>query len=140
MPNIRDIIINVGTAVATRITNAKAYTAPPDSVNEFPAVIPLLDPFDPAVAFQGNSFQGTLRIVFLIERAERREAWLRLYDHMDATGSGTSVIAALRVDERFGSAVDSSAVVRVENIGQRTIAGGDYIGFDTLVEFIQTVA
>lgn len=139
MPNIRDIVTNAGTAVATRITNARAYDYPPDSVNQFPAVIVLMEPFDPAIAFQGNSFEGTLRVVFLIERAEKREAWLRLWDHMDSTGSGTSVIAALRADERFGSAVDTSSVARVENIGERQLAGGSYVGFDVLVPFIQSV-
>ena len=138
--NIRDILTNVGTAVSSRLTNSQTYTYPADSVNQFPAIIPLLDSFDPAVAFGGNSFQGTLRIICLIERAEKREAWQRLYEHMDSTGSGTSVLAALRVDERFGSAVDSSDIVRVENIGERTLAGGVYVGFDVLVAFITSVA
>ena len=131
---------NVGTAVSTRLTNAQAYTYPPDSVNQFPAIIVTMDNFEPAVAFGGNSFQGTLRVTCLIERAEKRETWQRLYEHMDSTGSGTSVLAALRVDERFGSAVDSSDLVRVENIGQRELAGGLYVGFDVLVAFITSVA
>ena len=137
--NIRNILTNAGTAVSSRLTNAQTYTYPPDSVNQFPAIIPVLDSFDPTVAFGGNSFQGTLRVICLIERAEEREAWQRLYEHMDSTGSGTSVLAALRVDQRFGSAVDSSDLVRVENIGERTLAGGVYVGFDVLVSFITSV-
>lgn len=137
--NIQDIIKNAGTAVATRITNAQAYDAPPDSINQFPAVITMLEAFDPQVAFSGNSFEGTLRIIFLVERSENAEAWRRLYQHLDSTGSGTSVIAALRVDPRFGSAVDSSDIVRVENIGGRDISGGRYVGFDVLVPFIRAV-
>ena len=137
--NIRNILTNAGTAVSSRLTNAQTYTYPPDSVNQFPAIIPVLDSFDPTVAFGGNSFQGTLRVICLIERAEKREAWQRLYEHMDSTGSGTSVLAALRVDQRFGSAVDSSDLVRVENIGERTLAGGVYVGFDVLVSFITSV-
>ena len=137
--NIRNILTNVGTAVSTRLTNSQTYTYPPDSINQFPAIIPTLDSFDPEIAFGGNSFQGTLRIICLIERADKREAWQRLYEHMDSTGSGTSVLAALRVDNRFGSAVDSSDVVRVENIGQKTVGEVGYIGFDVLVSFITSV-
>ena len=140
MPNIGSIITNAGTAVASRITNAHAYEGPPDSVNQLPAVIVLLENFDPSIAFGGNSFEGTLRFIFLIERSESGEAWRRLWTHLDVTGSGTSVIAALRADPRFGSAVDSSFVARVENIGGRQMMGGVYLGFDVLVPFVHTVA
>ena len=139
MGTFADIVKNVGTAVSTRVTGANYYDYPPDSPSQFPAIIVTLVSVDPTPVFSGNSFEGTLRITCITERAENREAWVRLYSYMDSTGSGTSVLAALRADPRFGSAVDSSEIARVENIGKRELGGGFYIGFDVLVPFIRAV-
>lgn len=140
MGTLYDIIHNVGTAVTTRVTAAKAHDSPPDAVNQFPAIIPMFDPLDMSPLIGGNTFSGTLRIVCLTTRQDAGEAWKRLYEYMQPTGSGTSIIAALRVDPQFGSAVDDSEVVRIENIGQREMAGGPFLGFDVLVSFIRSVA
>jgi hypothetical protein len=87
----------------------------------------------------GNSFQGTLRIVCLVERADAREAWLRMYDMMDTTGSGTSVIAALKADATLNASVDSSYIAGVQNIGAKEVGGHVYIGFDVMLPFVFTV-
>ena len=104
--NIRDIVRGAGSAITSRVTAAQSYDYPPDSVNQFPAIIPLIDSFDPSMVMASNSVEGTLRIICLVERAEVREAYLRLYEMMDTTGSGTSIIAALRADPTLGTSVD----------------------------------
>jgi hypothetical protein len=116
------------------------YDYPPDSINQFPAVIPLVENFDPSMVIASNSIEGTLRIICVVERAEVREAWLRLYELMDSTGSGTSVIAALKADPTLTTSVDSSFVARVENIGGKQINNQQYIGFDVLVPFVRFIA
>ena len=135
MGTLKDIVKNAGTAVSTRVTGAQVYDFPPDSINQFPAIIVLLEAWDPSPVFAGSAYEGTLRIICLTQRSDAREAWLRIYDYMDPVGSGTSVIAALRADPKFGSAVDSSEPVRVENIGVRNLGDNVYIGFDVLVPF-----
>ena len=137
--NIRDIIIGAGSAISNRVTNSKAFDHPADSINQFPAIIPLVDNLDMAMVAGGNSFQGTLRIVCLVERAEVREAWLRMYDMMDTTGSGTSIIAALKADATLNASVDSSFIAGVQNVGAKEVGGQVYIGFDVLVPFVRQV-
>lgn len=137
--NLRDIIIGAGSAVQNRVSNSKAYDFPPDSVNQFPAIIPMVESLDVAMVAGGNSFQGTLRILCLVERAEVREAWLRMYDMMDTTGSGTSVIAALKADSTLNASVDSSFVAAIQNVGAKTIGDHAYIGFDVMLPFVRQV-
>ena len=137
--NIRNIITGAGSAIGTRVTNSQTYDYPPDSVNQFPAIIPLVESLDMSMVQGGNSFEGTLRIICLVERADTREAWLRMYDMMDTTGSGTSVIAALKADPTLGTSVDTSFIAGVQNVGAKELGGNMYIGFDVLVPFIRTV-
>ena len=138
--NIRDIVRGAGSAISSRVTNMQRYDYPPDSINQFPAVIPLVENFDPSMVIASNSIEGTLRIICVVERAEVREAWLRLYELMDSTGSGTSVIAALKADPTLTTSVDSSFVARVENIGGKQINNQQYVGFDVLVPFVRFIA
>ena len=137
--NIRAIVIGVGSAIGTRVTNSQVYDYPPDSVNQFPAIIPTLESMDMSMVQAGNAFEGTLRIICLVEKAETREAWLRMYDMMDTTGSGTSVLAAIKADPTFGTSVDSSFIAGVQNIGAKTVGDHQYIGFDVMVPFVRTV-
>jgi hypothetical protein len=138
--NIRSIVIAAGTTIGSRVSNSQIYQYPPDSVNQFPAIIPIVESLDMAMVVRGNSFQGTLRIICLVERAEAKEAWLRMYDMMDTTGSGTSVIAALKADPTLGTSVDSSFIASVQNIGAKSIGEHLYIGFDVILPFVLTVA
>ena len=137
--NIRNIIIGAGSAIQNRVSNSKAYDYPPDSVNQFPAIIPMVESLDMAMVAGGNSFQGTLRIVCLVERAEVREAWLRMYDMMDTTGSGTSIIAALKADATLDASVDSSSIAGLQNVGAKDVGGHVYIGFDVMLTFVRQV-
>lgn len=136
--NVTDIIIGAGSAIRNRVTNSQIYDAPPDSINAFPAIIPLVESLDMSMVMGGNSFEGTLRIVCIVERAEVRNAWLRMYEMMDTTGSGTSVPAALKADATLNSSVDSSFIASVQNIGRKDIGGNIYIGFDILLPFVVT--
>ena len=137
--NITDIITGVGSAIRARVTNSQSYRFPPDSVNQFPAVIPMVESLDMAMVQGGNSFEGTLRIVCLVERAQEEAAWLRMYEMLDTTGSGTSIIAALKADATLNASVDSSFIAGVQNIGEKTVGGHLYIGFDVILPFVRQV-
>ena len=137
--NIRDVVRGAGSAITSRVSNCQSYDYPPDSINQFPAVVPLVDSLDMSMAMGGNSFEGTLRIICFVERAEVRDAWLRMYEMMDTTGSGTSIIAALKADATLGTSVDASFIAAVQNVGAKPVGEHLYIGFDVLVPFVRQV-
>lgn len=134
--NVRAVVIGAGSAISNRVSNSQVFDYPPDSVNQFPAIIPMVESLDMAIVQGGNSFEGTLRILCLVERADAREAWLRMYDMMDTTGSGTSIVAALKADPTLNASVDSSFIAGVQNIGAKDVGGVTYIGFDVMVPFV----
>jgi len=140
----RNAIDGLKTVLGTAITGPRApriYTYPADNVSEFPAIVLLPeDPLDYDVAFGGNTFEGTVRIVFLVGKADKPEAYATLYDHMDPTEAGKSVKAAVETDRSLNGAVDDAHVTRAENVGRRQLWGGDYVGCDFILIFVATVA
>ena len=140
MSNFSDAIGGLQTVLQTDITELKVYDHPVDSVNEFPAGIIVPEAFDPRMTFSGNSFEGRLRLIVLLFRASTDEAYDSLYDYIDPTTAGKSIIKVVRDNKTLNSKVDDAQVVMIENIGRRTLWGGDYVGFDAVIEFIKTVA
>ena len=140
MSNLSDIFGTLETILGTAITGLKAYGYIPDSVNHFPAAIAMLESFEPEVAFSGNSFEGDIRVVFLMSSADSSVGFRALYDYIDPTTGSLSLTKAIRDNGSLGGAVDSIGVTRIENIGRRDIGGGFYFGFDAILHFIKTVA
>ncbi len=140
MSNYRDIAVGLGMVLKAGVKGLHVYDTPPDSINEFPAAIILPESLDPTLAFAGNSFSATLRVVYLTASGDAPSGWRDLYDAIDPTATDTSVIAAVRADPTLDGKADSSEVTEVVNVGRRELWGGSYYGADFVVGFIKTVA
>ena len=137
---LKTIVAKVGSAIGSGVAGSQYYDFPVNSVSQLPAGIVLIEDVDPQVVLgQGRTMFGNLRIICLTGLADNREAFLRIYDYMNSTGSGTSFIAALRADPTFASSCDDTRIEKVENVGVRDIAGGLYASFDILLSFMKSV-
>ena len=137
---IKNLVQKIGSSISSAIPGAQTYDYPVLSVNQVPAAIVLVESVDPHVVMGlSHTMFGQLRVICLTNKPDDREAWLRVYDMMNSTGSGTSFVAALTVDPRFGTACDDSTIEKIENIGIREIAGGQYVGFDVILRFMKSV-
>ena len=139
MSNYGDIAAGLVTVLEANISGLQGFDHPTHSVQGFPAAIVLPEPVDTEIAFGGNSFTGGFRVVFLVSSADSAEGFAKLYDHIDTVAVNTSVVRAVRADPTLNGKVDSSDVTRIENIGQRSLWGVDYFGFDAIVTFVKSV-
>ena len=137
---MKTIVQKIGSAIENGVAGSKAFDYPILSVNQVPAGIVLIERVEPQ-NFMGNShtIEGVLRVICLTNKPDDREAWLRVYDYMASTGSGTSFVFALTTDPKFGTACDDTAIQGIENIGVREIAGGQYVSFDVIMRFTKSV-
>lgn len=140
MSNLSDAVAGLKTILQNGITGLRAFDYPPDSISEFPAAVILLEGLDPRIAFGGNTFDATLRVVFLVRSGDDATGFQALYDYIDPTATSESLIKAVRDAPTLNATVDNSAVTRIERIGRRELWGGWYFGFDALIEFTKTVA
>ena len=137
--NYRNAAEGLVTVLQAGIPGLHGFAYPPLNIYDFPAAVVIPESYDPRLAFQGNSFLGTLRVVMLVTSGDSSEGWRMLYRHLDPTRTSHSVIKAVRADKTLDGKVDDSDVMRVENVGRRALWGGDYYGFDVVVSFIKTV-
>ena len=138
-----DAAVGLKTVLEANITGLHAFFVPPESINEFPAAVILPEVLDPEIMFKGNTFTAAFRVVLLLSSGDTAEGFLALYDYVDPTETGKSVIAAVNADNTLNGEVDDAQVVSVENMGWRELygpGGGRYFGLDAVVEFIKTVA
>ena len=143
MSNYSDAAAGLKTVITAGMagfTSAQVYDHPVPTVNAFPAFIILPEPLDLEIAFAGNSFEGSFRVIVLVCSADDVTGFSNLYDIIDPTESTKSIIAAVRADPTLNSAVDDSRVARVENVGMRQLWGGNFFGADVVVEFVKSVA
>jgi len=138
MSNYSDIAAGLVTVLQNNVTGLKAYDHPRDTINEFPTAVVLPLVLDPEIAFGGDSFEGTLRVIVLVHSDDSAEAYRRIYEHLDPTETNKSVIAAVRADPTLNGKADSSRVAIIESIGRKELWGGNYTGFDMIVEFVKT--
>ena len=140
MSNFSDVLDGLETALKAGITGLQVYKGAPDDVKSFPAAILLPEPFDPRLAFSGNSWEGEIRIILLISSGKDENGWAQLWDYIDPTTATKSVIKAIEDDRALNAKVDDSEITRIENIGRREIGGGFQFGFDALLHYIKSVA
>jgi hypothetical protein len=145
MSNFSDVFGGIKTVLEANVTSTtpalKVMEHMTDQVSYFPTAVIIPEEFDPTIFFGGNSFQGTMRIMVLLSSGEASAGFTQLYDMIDPTESGKSIIKALKDNPTLSSKVDDSLVRSVESIGRRQIfGGGDYFGFDVLLDFMKTVA
>jgi hypothetical protein len=135
-----DIVDGLQTVLEAAIPGLHVYNHPVDGANEFPAAIILPEDLDMRIAFTGNTFEGSLRVVFLISAGgDTEDGFTQLYDYIDPTEANKSVTKAVRDDGNLNGKADSCDVTVIENIGRRAIWDGNYFGFDAVVEFVKTV-
>lgn len=139
MSNFGDLAAGLKTVLTNGVTGLAVYDYPPDNVHQFPAAVILPESLDPEIAFKGNTFTATFRVVFLLSKGDTPEGFLALYDHIDPTLTNKGLIAAVRADPTLNGKADDAGVTRIENIGRRELWGGWYFGFDALVEAIKSV-
>ncbi len=138
--NFRQAITGLITVLEANIEGLHGYDHPVDNVNEFPAAIVLPENLDPEIAFAGNTFDVNVRVVFLVASGDTASGFGLIYDHIDPTTEGNkSLIAAIRSDPTLDGKVDDSGVTLIENIGRRELWGGNYFGFDALINIVKTV-
>jgi hypothetical protein len=138
-----DIFAGLKTVLEANMTSpqtVRVYTGPPDSINQFPAIVLRPDDFDPRIAVGGNSFELGIICTLLVAQVDSRNAYPQLYDYLDPTASSESVKAALYADRTLDGKVDDSDVTSYSQIGRRDINDTAYAGFDFRVEVIKTVA
>lgn len=140
MSNYSQVFDGLETVLEAGISGLKVYKHPPDSISHSPAIILVPDSFDPERAFAGNSFEGNVRMIYLLSSADPASGWAQLYDAIDPTTGSKSVIKAIRDNAGIDGKVDSAGVTMVENIGKREYAGGNYFGADFVLTFYKSVA
>ena len=139
MSAFSDALGGLRTILEANITGIHVYDFPADAVHEFPAAVLLAESFDPRIAFGGNSFEGRIRAVFLVSDGLTQEGFAKIYDMIDPTTTNQSVVKAVNANPTLNGKVDSAGVVLIENIGKRTMWGGEYAGFDAVIEYVKSV-
>ena len=110
-----------------------------DSINQFPAAIVLFESRNAMQAIGGSSFTGRIKVLLLVSSANTQQAYDALDGYMDPLGA-TSLEAAVDADNTWGGNVDDGRLASVDNIGQRKLWGGAYVGADFHFSFVKSVS
>ena len=140
MSTYSDIAGGISTVLEANVTGLQAEKYPPEAVNHFPTTLIIPETFDPSWAFGGNTMATKWRLITLVAAGDAPEGWTELYNMIDVTNASTSIIKALRDNPTLDGKVDTSEAMMVENIGRRQFGGGNYFGFDIILEAIKSVA
>ena len=135
---IRDAKDGLG-SLLSNIAGLKVLDHPADSINEFPAAVALFESRDAIETLGGSSFTGKILVMLLVSSAHTKEAYDTLDQLMDPLGT-SSVEAAVDADNTWGGNVDDGRLVSVDNVGQRKLWGGFYVGADFHFRFVKGVA
>ena len=122
------------------ITGLRVYDHAPDSINEFPAAVIMFTgrTARDGMTLGGSSFTGRITVTLLVSKGDSLEAQDELDKYMAPLGS-FSIEAAVDADNTWGSKVDDGRLVEVQNVGNREILEGWYVGADFMFEFIKQV-
>lgn len=112
---------------------------PADSIHEFPVAVVLFESRDATETLAGSSFTGKAKAVLLVSSANTQQAYDTLDQYMDPLGT-TSVEAAVDADNTWGGNVDDGRLLSVDNVGQRKLWGGSYVGADFHFRFTKSVS
>lgn len=126
-------------ALLSNISGLRVLDYPADSINEFPAAVVLFESRDAAQALGGSSFEGKVKVVLLVASAATEEAYDSLDEFMAPLGTN-SIEATVDADNTWGSKVDDGRLVSVDNVGNRKLWGGFYVGADFHFEFVKGVS
>ena len=129
------------------IAGLRVFRDPPDSVNEFPAVVILTS----GVAYEGDlgaapvyfgdsTLRHQLRVLLLLDfPGSGAEAWAELELYLSPTGS-KSIPAAIEGDLTMGGKVDDLEVTEARGLGPMEFQGATYQGAEFLVTYTVAVS
>jgi hypothetical protein len=135
---IKDIKDGLATLLNT-ITGLRVFDYPVDSVSSFPTAIILLESRNPITTLGGSSFTGKMKVTLLVSSGNTRNAYDSLDRYIDPLGT-RSIEAAVDADNTWDGSVDDGRLVSVDNVGQRKLWGGAYVGADFHFAFVKGVA
>ena len=135
---LRDAKDGLGTLLSN-IAGLRVLDYPADSINEFPAAIVLFESRDTIETLGGSSFTGRVKVVLLLSSANTKEAYDTLDGFMDPLGAN-SIEATVDADNTWDGKVDDGRLVSVDNVGQRKLWGGVYVGADFHFRFAKGVS
>ena len=121
------------------IAGLRVLDYPADSMYEFPAAVVLFESRDAIETLGGSTFSGRVKVVLLLSSANPQEAYDTLDQFMDPVGAN-SIGAAVDGDNTWGGNVDDGRLVSIDNVGQRKLWGGLYVGADFHMRFTKGVA
>lgn len=125
-------------AALEEIPGLRVFDQPREGINDFPAAVIIPRSFDYMKTLGDNTFDGVLRVVILIHRAEDTEGFGEIDKFVNPVGT-ESVRAAIAADPTLGGVVDSAHATGAEEFGIIQLGGGRYQGATVVVEFIKTV-
>jgi hypothetical protein len=125
-------------ALLAGISGLKVLDYPVDSVSQFPAAVVLFESRDALETLGGSTFEGRLKVVLLVSSASTKQAYDTLDSFMDPLGA-SSIEAATDADSTWGGSVDAGRLTSIDNIGQRKLWGGNYVGADFHFRFVKSI-
>ena len=135
--SLTDIRDGLKTRLET-IAGLRVYSSQVDNINDFPCAVLILDRLDYVITVEGFSFEGTWRVLVLVDAAVRQDAYELLDDYLDP-GGARSIEAAIYGDSTLGGFVDGSVVRRSGDIGPLPDIGSTVIGATFTVDFLRKV-
>ena len=135
---IRDAKDGLGTLLSN-ISGLRVLDYPADSIHEFPVAVVLFESRDAIETLAGSTFTAKVKAVLLVSSASTQQAYDTLDQYMDPPGTN-SVEAAVDADNTWGGNVDDGRLLSVDNVGQRKLWGGSYVGADFHFRFTKSVS
>ena len=135
--SLTDIRDGLKTRLET-ISGLRVYSSQMDSIQNFPCAVLILDRLDYVITVEGFSFEGTWRVLVLVDAAIRQDAYELMDDYLDPSGA-RSVEAAVYGDSTLGGYADGVVVRRASGIGPLPDLGATIIGATFTVEFLRKV-
>lgn len=135
--SLTDIRDGLKTRLQT-IAGLRVYSSQVDSINEFPCAVLILDRLDYVITVEGFSFEGTWRVLVLVDSAVRQDAYELLDEYLDPSGT-RSIEAAVYGDSTLGGFVDGVVVRRAGSVGILPEISPTVLGATFYVEFLRKV-
>ena len=135
--SLTDIRDGLKTRLET-IAGLRVYSSQVDSIQEFPCAVLILDRLDYVITVEGFSFEGTWRVLVLVDAAVRQDAYELMDEYLDP-GGASSIEAAVYGDSTLGGFVDGCVVRRAGSIGPLPDIGVTVIGATFTVDFLRKV-
>jgi hypothetical protein len=135
--SLTDIRDGLKTRLET-ITGLRVYSSQVDNIQQFPCAVLILDRLDYVITVDGFTFEGTWRVLVLVDAAVRQDAYELMDDYLDPAGT-RSIEAAVYGDSTFGGFVDGVVVRRASGIGPVPELGATLIGATFNIDFLRKV-